>query len=511
MSVKHTATRRPQISPIRRWISLNPTLLLALGVFWFASGGAWAATYHLDDVHGDDNGAGTSPDAAWRSLERANRHPFQPGDRLLLRAGSRFVGQLAPQGSGTGAEPIRLGKYGTGDAPRLDGQGQVQDTLLLRNVEFWEVADLEITNQGERREPWRTGVRIVSDGFGRMRHIYLHNLHVHDVNGDLRKEQEGCGIFFESRGGNRSHFDGLRIENCRVVRTDRNGICQRNGSRARSTGVVIRGNRLEDIGGDGIKLWGSNGGVIEHNVLRGARMRCEDYAAGIWPFDCDDTLIQFNEVSGVRGTKDGQAFDSDYRCRRSVFQYNYSHDNEGGFMLICAPGNSYNEGTIIRYNLSQNDGINSARVFHISGAKDTLIHNNTLYIGTNQDLPLVIFNEWSGGNAQNTRFVNNLIYVDGRVTYDLGKSRGTVFENNLYFGNHVSPPTDANAVTNAPPLAQAGGAGDGFAAAKGYRLTSLPAFLVGQTVTGGVTRDFFGQPVPTNRPPAIGCAEFVGP
>ena len=71
----------------------------------------------------------------------------------------------------------------------------------------------------------------------------------------------------------------------------------------------------------------------------------EDYAAGIWPWDCDNSIIQFNEVSGVKGTKDGQAFDSDYRCRNSLFQYNYSHDNEGGFMLICSPGTSSCEGT----------------------------------------------------------------------------------------------------------------------------------------------------------------------
>jgi len=76
-------------------------------------------------------------------------------------------------------------------------------------------------------------------------------------------------------------------------------------------------------------------------------------------------------------------------------------------MLICSPGKSYNEGTIIRYNLSQNDGLNSARVFHISGVKDSLIHNNTIYVGTNQSLPFVIFNEWAGGIAENTRFVKN--------------------------------------------------------------------------------------------------------
>jgi hypothetical protein len=491
---------------------MNPQILTLL-LLTALAGRLSAANYYVDALAGDDARPGTSPAQAWRSLVPVNAHVFQPGDRVLFKAGTRYAGQLALRGSGAmvdgQAKPITLGQYGEGERPRIDGEGRVLDTLLLRNVEFWEVQDLEITNQGESRAPWRTGVRIVTDDFGPMRHIHLRNLFVHDVNGDLRKDHEGCGIFFESRGGNQSRFDDLHIENCRVVRADRNGICQRNGSRTRSTGVVIRGNLLEDIGGDGIKLWGSNGGLIERNVVRGGRMRCDDYAAGIWPFDCDDTLVQFNEVSGMKGTLDGQGFDSDYLCRRTVFQYNYSHDNEGGFMLVCAPGYSYNEGTVIRYNLSQNDSIKSARVFHISGVKDTLIYNNTIYVGPKQDVPLVIFNEWDRGNAENTRFVNNLIHVDGRVTYDLGKSTGTVFEGNLFFGDHVGRPTDARAVTNRPPLLDPGSGASGFASLSGYKLMALPEFMKGVPVPGNGGRDFFGQLLPTNRPPAIGCAEFA--
>jgi hypothetical protein len=406
--------------------------------------------------------------------------------------------------------PIRLGKYGEGSRPRIDGEGLVLDTLLLRNVEFWEVADLEITNLGTNRVPWRTGVRIVADGFGKMRHIRLNNLFVHDVNGDLRKEQEGCGIYFESRGGNQSHFDGLVIENCHVVRTDRNGICQRNGSRdrSRSLGVVIRKNLLEDIGGDGIKLWGSDGGLVEYNVVRGGRMRCEDYAAGIWPFDCDDAVIQFNEVSGYKGTRDGQGFDSDYRCRRTVIQYNYSHDNEGGFILICAPGNSYNDGTIVRYNISQNDGLNSARVFHISGVKNTKIYNNTIYVGPKQDLPLLLFTEWSRGWASNTWIANNIFYVDGRVTFDLGRSTDTVFENNVFFGNHVNTPSDPRAITNRPPLLKPGGGANGFDSLTAYRPTELPDFMRGKPVPESGGRDILGGGLPKDSSPSIGAFEF---
>jgi hypothetical protein len=490
------------------------SLLICLLAVRLAAG---AETYYVDADSGSDTNAGTATDQAWKSLERVNRQTFQPGDQLRFKAGTRHAGQLKPQGSGAIVDgkpsPIVIGKYGEGPLPRIEGEGQVLDTLLLRNVEFWEIQDLEITNLGQQREPWRTGVRVSSDGFGKMRHIRLRNLYVHDVNGDLRKEHEGCGIFFESRGGNGSHFDGLLIENCRVVRADRNGICQRASGRVRSLNVVIRGNLLEDIGGDGIKVWGSNGALVERNVVRGGRMRCEDYAAGIWPWACDDTVIQFNEVSGMKGTKDGQGFDSDYQCRRSLFQYNYSHDNDGGFFLICSPGNSYCADTVIRYNISQNDGINArganaSRIFHFSGASNTMIYNNTIYVGTNLDLPLILCGEWDGGIARGTRFYNNIFYVDGRVTYDWSKSRDTVFENNVFYGNHVSPPADARAITNRPPLIQPGGGSHGLDTLECYRFQKPVKFPPGKVVPGNGGRDFFGAPVPADSPPTVGAAEW---
>ena len=488
-----------------RVLAVHLTLLIT------ATFPANATGYFVDSDAGDDLHHGISQTEAWKTLTPVNAHVFQPGDQLWFKAGSQFSGQLQPQGSGAVVDgkilSIRIGKFGAGPLPRLDGEGKFPDTLLLRNVEFWEISDLEITNLGTNRAPARTGVRIVTDAFGTMRHIHLQNLFVHDVNGDLRKDQEGCGILFESRGRNPSRFEDLLIENCHVARTDRNGICQRGGGRTRSTRVVIRGNQLEDIGGDGIKLWGSNGGIIESNVIHGGRMRCDDYAAGIWPFDCDDTLIQFNEVSGMRGTKDGQGFDSDYLCRRSLFQYNYSHDNDGGFFLVCAPGRSYNEDTVIRYNISQNDGVNSARVFHISGARNTKIYNNTIYVGPKQNLPLLLFNDWDGGSARDTFFYNNIFYVAGRVTYDWGKSQHTVFEHNVFYGGHAQLPPDVFASTNQPALVKPGSGGNGVASLAGYELRDASACLPGKIIPDNGGRDFFGRVVPTNYPPCIGAAQ----
>lgn len=471
-----------------------------------------AADYHVDSQSGDDAHSGATPLQAWKSLDRVNAHVFSPGDKLLFKAGTRYSGQLKPNGSGEVRDgkpvAVTIGKFGDGPRPRIDAEGKHLDTLLVRNVAFWEIADLEITNFGTNRAPGRTGVRVVTDGFGKMRHIRLRNLFVHDVNGDLSKQREGCGIYFESRGGNDSHLDDLVIENCHLLRTDRNGICQRTSNRTRSLRVEIRGNVLEDVGGDGIKIWGSNGALVERNVLRGGRTRCEDYAAGIWPFDSDDTLIQFNEVTGVKGTKDGQAFDSDYRCRRSVFQFNYSHDNEGGFFLVCAPGTSYNEDTVIRYNISQNDGLNTARVFHFGGGSShTMVYNNTIYLGPKQDLPLILFTEWDKGHASGAQFFNNIFYVEGQARLDLGRSKNTVFEHNVFFGRFTDPTPDANAITNRPPLAGPGTGGQGFDSLAGYQLRKGAAAFKGRLISNNGGRDFFGNPVDETAPPSLGAAE----
>jgi hypothetical protein len=344
-----------------------------------------------------------------------------------------------------------------------------------------------------------------------MRGVTLRRLFVHDVNGDLRKNHEGCGIFFEAKGPNETHFDGLLIEDCQVVRTDRNGICQRGSGRTRSRNVIIRGNRLEDIGGDGIKLWGTDGGLIERNIVRKARARCngKEAAAGIWPFACDDTVIQFNEVSGTMGTVDGQGYDSDYWCRRTVFQYNYSWGNEGGFMLVCSPGNAINDDTIIRFNISVHDGLNSARVFHFGGgAKRTHVYHNTIVVGAHQDIPMLRFSEWNKGRARDTRFTNNLFIVEkgGRATYHFDTSLGHVFEDNIFAGRHEGLP-EGVAPSPMPKFAGPLKPAPGFESLRAFAPLAGADFPVGRVIGNHGGRDFFGKPLPQGQPAVVGAIQ----
>jgi hypothetical protein len=437
--------------------------------------------FYVDNITGNDNNIGTSRSKPWASLDKVNSILFKPGDRIFFKAGTVYAGQLRPKGSGREGEPIVIDMYGVGSKPRIDGKGAYLDTVLLENVEYWEISNLEITNLGPTRQDWRTGVKVFANNFGTMHHIQLKNLYVHDVNGSLKKETEGCGIIAECDGKKLSRFDGLLIEDCHVVRTDRNGICMKSQFVERSEdwfpslNVVIRGNVVEDCGGDAIKPWGADGCLVEHNVVNGARQRCDDYAAGIWPWSCDNTLIQYNEVSHVKGTKDGQGFDSDYNCRNSIFQYNYSHDNDGGFMLVCTTPVTKDYigtiGTIIRYNISQND---KERIFYFSGeTQDTYIYSNVIYVKEGLDIPLVMFKPWGGDRyADSTYFYNNIFYADGKLSYvhsvkelpegrheyapGFDKATNVVFSNNVYYGNHVKPPKDAKAIKTNPMLVNPG-------------------------------------------------------
>lgn len=475
-------------------------------------------TYYVDYGKGNDRNRGTSPDRPWKTLAAVNTHDFVPGDKILFRAGTNYVGLFKPKGSGAQGSPIIVDMYGQGPKPRIDGKG-IQDTILLENIEYWQFNNLEVTNLGPTRADWRTGVRISANNCGTLKHIHLKNLYVHDINGSNRKSREGCGIFFECKGNTPSRFDDLLIENCHLVRTDRNGICGRSSftNRSRnwfpSLNVVIRGNLLEDIGGDCIKPWGCDGCLVEHNVVRGGRQRAEDYAAGIWPWSCDNTIIQFNEVSGMKGTKDGQGFDSDYNCRNSIFQYNYSHDNDGGFMLICTPATSRRnlgcKGTVIRYNISQNDG---ARIFHIGGpVEDTKIYNNVFYVPRERDIFAVFCTSW-GGWAQNTHFYNNIFYVDGKVRYEFGQSTKSVFEHNVFYGNHENPPHDRFAMVEDPMLVNPGSGGRGLDSLVGYKLKNgSPCIGAGTFIEDSGSHDFWGTKLPQGKKPDIGASAYRRP
>ncbi len=508
-----------RVSILRR-IPLAITALMCI----FA-GACNAKTVYVDSVTGNDEQSGLQPQEAWRSLEKVNGTVFKPGDKIFFRAGSSWHGQLEPKGHGRAGEPVIIGMYGDGAKPAIHGNGEKDYTLLLENVEYWEVGELEITNRGKSPEPGRRGVIVRAMNMGDCRGIRLKNLVVHSVNGSLIKEQRqgGSAILVESHGTKiPTRFIDLVIEGCHLYKCKRNGINFRGNSRRDawhpSLNVVIRRNLLEEIPGDGIVPIGCDGAVVEHNVMR----NCPDIlpfgqaAAGIWPWSSDNTIIQFNEVSGHNAKWDGQGFDSDFNCRRTVIQYNYSHDNAGGFLLVCnkgetlgEPTNIGTEDTIVRYNVSINDGIRDyptrrqgwfTPVFHISGpVKNTQIYNNLIILPKKKmkdiDSAIVRFGNWGGQWPIDTLFSNNIFIADHSSGFYWGEGEDMLFTNNCFFGKFENVPEDPAAVFDDPKLINTLASGDGFEVLKNFMLQAeSPCIGAGTPVTSGI-RDLFGYPV----------------
>ena len=192
----------------------------------------------------------------------------------LFKAGASWEGQLELKGSGTEEAPIQVNKYGEGANPAIHGKGEKLHTLLLHNVEYWEIRNLEITNTGDERIAGRRGVIVRAEDFGDCHHIILDSLEIHHVNGSLVKSDGGGGaILWQNRGDSvKTRFVGLQITNCHLHHCGRNGINSRGYTNRKewhpSVEVVIRNNLLEEIPGDGIVPIGTDGALIEYNVMR---------------------------------------------------------------------------------------------------------------------------------------------------------------------------------------------------------------------------------------------------
>ena len=316
----------------------------------------------MDAGLGADSNDGRSPRTAWKSLAPVNAMTFQPGDRILFRSGGHWSGQLRPRGSGAEGRPIRIGRYGQGALPHIN-QGKLPGNVFqLENQEFWEIEHLEVSGGAPKPDQAAGGIHVLATTAGRvLKHIVIRNCVVRDIIGTVKK-YESCAIWVGVPGWNHANglttgFDGVLVENNRIFRADRCGILvwttagpgpasQFQPGLIPSKNVVIRGNRLEDIGGDAILVLGSDAPLIERNTVRRSCQKSGDPALGggynpsaaaIWLHHCKNGIMQFNAVfdsAKLAHNNDGMSYDFDFNCTGCILQYNFSRNNAGGFLLI---------------------------------------------------------------------------------------------------------------------------------------------------------------------------------
>lgn len=429
-----------------------------------------AATYYIDASAGSDANDGLTETSPWQTLDKASQVKLKAGDRMLLKAGTVFNGVLELCGKGSSNKRIEVGRYGEGNAPKIVGHDNADYAVRILNSEYLTISGLEIVNTGSQRKAGRTGLKVECLDYGVSRSISVSNLFIHDVNGSLVKEQGGgSAILIVNHGKSvASRFDSLTIENCHIKDCARNAMIWSGHYDRRdwlpSTNVVVRGNLIEGVPGDGIVPIGCDGTLIEYNVMRDCpdMLPMTEAAAGIWPWSCDNTVIQFNEVSGHKAPWDAQGYDCDYNCRNTLIQYNYSHDNYGGMVLICDSGNERNyslgnKGSRVRYNISIGDGQRPKATrqgmfspnIHIAGrVEDTTVERNIIHSNTkttaDADRTMVCSDSWDGF-ADRTTFKENIFYTSEPSRFDMNASTHNDFQGNWYLGLYANLPADSQA------------------------------------------------------------------
>jgi hypothetical protein len=269
-----------------------------------------------------------------------------------------------------------------------------------------------------------------------------------------------------------------------------------------STHIRVASNHLERIGGDGIIPWCVKGAVIEHNFVRQANNNSVKQGhAAIWPYFCEDVVFQYNEVCETKTKYDGMAFDFDNSNQRCIYQYNYSHDNEGGFLNMCCDGNA--NGNIARYNISQNDGcLAGSRVFlvHGHGNHGYQVYNNTIYAKNGNP---AMFEQGADSKGSSILFQNNIFINVGSGTFRAPK--GCQFERNLYFGSGQIT-NDVKSMLADPRLLAPGSGNMGLDSVGGYKLVvGSSALNVGTLIPNNGGRDYWVNPVSDKSVPHLGA------
>jgi hypothetical protein len=496
--------------------------------------GAGAATYYVNAQHGDDGNAGTSPEAAWRSIERVNKATLAAGDTVRLAGGQRFGGTLrfGDRHCGTKDRPITVGSFGDGRATIDGGAG---DGFVLTGSRYVKVRELNVVGCGRKNGSNGSGICLTNT-----RNVELDGI-----------EASGFRTAGVATGGD----ENTRITHVWAHDNGFAGICTFGGEDGvgRSRNLYIGlckaennpgdPNNLTNHSGNGIVVGGLDGGLIEYceATNNGWDMpRRGNGPVGIWGWNCDRLTIQHcisHDNKTAPGAVDGGGFDLDGGATRSILQYNLSYHNHGcGYLLCQYPGAATWKDNICRYNISIDDG----QTNHFSGIyfwaggegiSDAQVYNNLIInrahaVCSTHDIAGLVFRNnifVAGGDIicgplSRSRFECNLYWStgaggvchDGQTTHATlgGWARTTGQETvegrlvGLFADPQLVLPLRGEPLPTDPQM---------LAAMRFYRLRAgSPAIGAGTIIADSGGRDLFGHAVPNDRRPSIGACEASG-
>ncbi|MFC1437899.1 carbohydrate binding domain-containing protein [Streptacidiphilus sp. N1-10] len=548
--------RRSTTRPARRTSVILPLLAALAGALLVpltATSASAAGTGYYVDCSATTDGTGTAA-SPWNALSDVNAVTFTAGDSIQFKAGTTCTGQLAPGGSGASGSNITITSYGSGAKPVIDAAGATGPVIHLLNQQYWDIGGLELSNSAST-PAYRSGVLAENSSGGILHHIRVHDMYIHNISGyggGWYSTNAGVGVQTDHTT-TISTWDDVVVENNTFDHVDRIAVAVTPDADGQGTGqttnTVIRGNTMTYDGADDILVVKNDGALIDGNkagyggsdsTCPPSGNYCNGASAGIWMSGSNNTVVQNNEVYCHVNGADGTGFDVDWGNHNTTFQYNYSHQNLGGFLLVMPPFTIANEptstvasdGTVVRYNISENDGSNSgcptsgtqthgAGVLHFVGGVPNLststvavpqFYNNTFYVRDGLSTP-VLYSRSGTSISGALSFQNNAVFNYGSGNYFTTTGSST-YSNNLFYGNHPSrEPADAAKVTADPEFRNAGNlnTASAYTGKSAYQVhPSSPVIRAGAVISSNGGLDAFGNTVSATVAPNIGADNGTG-
>lgn len=412
--------------------------------------------YYVDAIGGLDSNNGTSPATAWQTWAKAVTQMalLTAGQAILFKGGQTWAvaAKTVLTPAGTALNPITIGSYGTGKATFtssvdndytlvLGNSGQVVRDIIFdgqdhaNNAAAIGVAP-SLNTATSNFWVWNNEVKRFGGGGiwvatsstnvnAKISNVTIYGNHVHD---------------FPDRG--LTYGDGINLAAANVAAYSSGFAGTKNNSN-----IAIDSNIVERVPGSAIALFQTDGFSIRRNIVDAC---CFGTATaptpvGIWCSSAYNGVIELNEShhNVTAGEVDGGGFDVDGDCQSVVVQHNYSHDNDGPGFLVYAYSGASIQNVAVRYNISQNDGINSNILIYgglhaSTGAAaaplvNVNIHNNVFYQNRATRACISLGNAGTGGTV---RVVNNICYGANATAYLFysNNATGKTVRRNCYFG-----------------------------------------------------------------------------
>ena len=411
--------------------------------------------YYVSSSSGNDSNDGLSPESSWKTLEQASSKTYEPGNKILLKSGDTFEGQMLLNGSGTAEAPILLSSYGEGEKPLITHDID-EGAVLGFNVSGWTIKGLKMHLRSVQELDWDNaayGVRIIYDDIkynpnsevGQYSNIIITDNEIYGVPDlpNLRCSGIKIDTFFLVANSDNPEGEGVEYQKTRVLDNitvvnnyihdvGMSGIMIRTmaeGTNGSSTNVYnnvkIERNIVHDTSVHGIMLHGARNGTMKHNRVYDTGKSTINTNWGpvaMWCIGCKDLVVQFNELSGALDSStgyDGAGFDIDWASENILVQYNKAYD--------C-----YSAGIDTMSNLGGKILNNYVFGNHGSGVDHT----------KSGQITLADFNDDQWGEYPTGCFNNivseNLIIVDVPITYAFSTSDwNQQWAGNVFKGNHV--------------------------------------------------------------------------